>query len=108
MPISFYNTLTRKIEKFTPLTEGKVTMYTCGPTVYNYFHIGNARSFVMSDVVRRYLEYAGYEVRHIKNITDVGHLTHDSDLSQGDTGEDKIEKKALKEKKNSGGDRQVL
>jgi cysteinyl-tRNA synthetase len=71
MPISFYNTLSRTIEKFVPLTEGKVTMYTCGPTVYNYFHIGNARSFVMSDVIRRYLEYRGYDVTYVMNLTDI-------------------------------------
>ena len=97
--LSLYNTLTKKKEEFKPINPGKVGMYTCGPTVYDYIHIGNIRAYVVPDVLRRYLEYAGYEVRHIKNITDVGHLTHDSDLSQGDTGEDKIEKKALKEKK---------
>lgn len=73
-------------------------MYVCGPTVYDYIHIGNIKAYVMADIVRRYLEYQGYEVRMIKNITDVGHLTAD-DIAQGDTGEDKIEKKALAEKK---------
>jgi len=73
-------------------------MYTCGPTVYDFITIGNLRSYVTPDILRRYLEYIGYEVRQIKNITDVGHLTAD-DIAQGDTGEDKIEKKALKEKK---------
>jgi cysteinyl-tRNA synthetase len=71
MAISLYNTLTRKVEEFVPLEEGKVSMYTCGPTVYDYFHIGNARSFVMSDVIRRYFQYRGYEVRYVMNITDI-------------------------------------
>jgi cysteinyl-tRNA synthetase len=71
MPIAFYNTLTRSVEPFTPLVEGKVSMYTCGPTVYNYFHIGNARSFVMADVIRRYFRYRGYDVTFVMNITDV-------------------------------------
>jgi cysteinyl-tRNA synthetase len=74
-------------------------MYTCGPTVYDYIHIGNLRSFTTADILRRYLEYSGYEVRHIKNITDVGHLTAD-DIAQADTGEDKILKAALREKKS--------
>lgn len=73
-------------------------MYVCGPTVYDYIHIGNIRSYVFADTLRRVLEDIGYEVRLIKNITDVGHLTAD-DIAQGDSGEDKIEKKALKEKK---------
>ena len=71
MPISFYNTLTRKVEEFKPIAEGRVSMYTCGPTVYDFFHIGNARSFVMSDVVRRYFEFSGYEVNYVMNITDI-------------------------------------
>ncbi len=75
-----------------------MSIYTCGPTVYDYIHIGNLRSFLKADVLRRYLEYSGYEVRHIKNITDVGHLTAD-DIAQADTGEDKILKKATAEKK---------
>ncbi len=73
-------------------------MYTCGPTVYDFIHIGNLRSYMTADILRRWLEYLGYEVRHIKNITDVGHLTQD-DIAQADTGEDKILKKALAEKK---------
>ncbi len=71
MPICFYNTLTRKKEEFVPRTQNMVSMYTCGPTVYDYFHIGNARSFVMSDIVRRYFEYKGYEVTYIVNLTDI-------------------------------------
>ena len=71
MAIAFYNTLTRSVEPFEPIKPGEVSMYTCGPTVYNYFHIGNARSFVMADVIRRYLHYRGYVVRFIMNITDI-------------------------------------
>ena len=98
MALSLYNTLNKKKEEFKPINPGKVSMYTCGPTVYDYIHIGNFKSYMTPDVLRRYLEYGGYEVRQIKNITDVGHLTAD-DVAQGDSGEDKIEKKALKEQK---------
>lgn len=94
----FYNTLTRRKDEFVPLHPGKVGMYVCGPTVYGYTHIGNLRAFVFADTLRRVLEEAGYEVRLIKNITDVGHLTAD-DVAQGDSGEDKIEKKARAEHK---------
>lgn len=69
--VTIYNTLTKKKETFKPLTEGKVKMYVCGPTVYDYFHIGNARSFIMSDIIRRYLEFAGYEVTFVMNLTDI-------------------------------------
>ncbi|HEX7586342.1 MAG TPA: cysteine--tRNA ligase [Patescibacteria group bacterium] len=99
--LHLYNTLTKKKEKFVPINPGKVGMYVCGPTVYDYVHIGNLRAYTMPDILRRYLEYLGYEVRMIKNITDVGHLTEDY-LLQGDTGEDKILKKALAEKKTPG------
>jgi len=95
----FHNTLTRKKEAFEPLHPGKVGMYTCGPTVYDYAHIGNLRAYVFSDTIRRLLEHDGYEVRLIKNITDVGHLTAD-DLAQGDSGEDKIARRAAAEKKS--------
>jgi len=98
MALEIYNTLTKKKEEFKPINTGKVGMYTCGPTVYDFIHIGNIRAYVTSDIIRRYLEYCGFEVRQIKNITDVGHLT-DDDIAQGDSGDDKIEKKALKEKK---------
>lgn len=94
----FHNTLTKQKEVFSPLYSGKVGMYVCGPTVYDYAHIGNIRAYVFSDILRRVLEDEGYEVRMIKNITDVGHLT-DDDVAQGDSGEDKMIKKALKEKK---------
>ncbi|MGK2848984.1 MAG: cysteine--tRNA ligase [Minisyncoccota bacterium] len=93
-----YNTLTKNKEEFIPLHPGKVGMYSCGPTVYNYIHIGNIRAFVFADTVRRTLEDVGYEVRLIKNITDVGHMTAD-DIAQGDGGEDKVAKKAREEHK---------
>jgi cysteinyl-tRNA synthetase len=96
--LHLYNTLSKKKEEFKPINPGKVGIYVCGPTVYDYAHIGNLRAYITPDVLRRYLEYLGYEVRLIKNITDVGHLTED-DVAQGDTGEDKVEKKALAEKK---------
>lgn len=96
--LNLYNTLTKSKVEFKSLNPGKVGMYSCGPTVYGYVHIGNLRSYLLSDVTRRYLEYLGYEVRLIKNITDVGHLTED-DVAQGDSGEDKIEKAAAREKK---------
>jgi len=93
-----YNTLTKQKEEFTPLHIGKVGMYVCGPTVYDYIHIGNIRAYVFADTLRRTLEDIGYEMRLIKNITDVGHLTAD-DIAQGDSGEDKVAKKAEKEHK---------
>ncbi len=97
--LKIYNTLTNQKEGFKSINAGKVGIYTCGPTVYDYIHIGNIRSYTTPDVLRRYLLYLGYEVKHIKNITDVGHLTED-DLAQGDSGEDKLVKKSLKEKKS--------
>lgn len=96
--ITLYNTLTKKKETFEPLHPGKVGMYTCGPTVYGYVHIGNLRSYVTADMLRRLLGREGYEVRAIKNITDVGHLTAD-DVNQGDSGEDKVERVAKAEHK---------
>ena len=96
MPLVLFNTLTKQKEKFVPLEKGKVKIYTCGPTVYGRPHIGNYASFLMADLLRRVLEFSGYEVTHVKNITDVGHLTADSAADAG--GEDKIEKKAREEK----------
>ncbi len=96
--MNIYNTLTKRKEEFLPLNVGKVGMYVCGPTVYDYIHIGNIRAYVFADTLRRTLEDGGYEVRLIQNITDVGHLTAD-DIAQGDSGEDKIVKKATKEHK---------
>lgn len=92
--IFMYNTLTKNVDEFIPNEEGKVSMYTCGPTVYHYAHIGNLRSYIMEDVLEKYLRYAGYDVKRVMNITDVGHLTSD-----GDTGEDKMLKGAKREHK---------
>ena len=89
MGLRLYNTLTREKEEFKPLEEGKVKFYSCGQTIYDDLHIGNARAYVAWDTLRRYLEWKGYNVRHVQNITDVGHLTDD-----GDQGEDKVEKRA--------------
>jgi len=94
MTFRVYNTLTKNKEDFTPREEGKVRMYNCGPTVYGRQHIGNFRSFLFADVLRRWLEYQGYEVSQVMNITDVGHLTDDADVE----GEDKIEAQARREK----------
>jgi cysteinyl-tRNA synthetase len=96
--LKLYNTLTKQKEEFIPINPGKVGMYSCGPTVYSYIHIGNIRAYLSADILRRYLEYKGFEVLAIKNITDVGHLT-DDDIDQGDSGDDKMQKAALKEKK---------
>ena len=92
-----YNTLTRQIEEIVPLEPGKIKMYSCGPTVYRYIHIGNLRTFVMADWVRRAFEYRGVEVLHVKNITDVGHMRREV----VDQGEDKVEAQARKEGKSS-------
>lgn len=96
--IRLYNTLTKDKQEFKPLVPSEVKMYTCGPTVYDYVHIGNLRSYVMADTLRRVLQESGLTVQHVKNITDVGHLTAD-DLGQGDSGEDKLVRKAAKEGK---------
>lgn len=90
-----YNSLTRKKEEFIPYEEGKVKMYTCGPTVYNYAHIGNLRSYIVEDILERSLGYLGYDVTRCMNITDVGHLSGDSD-----DGEDKMVKSAQAQKKS--------
>ncbi len=90
-----YNSLTRTKEEFVPHEPGKVKMYTCGPTVYHYAHIGNLRSYIMEDVLEKYLRYLGYDVKRVMNITDVGHLSSDAD-----TGEDKMLKGAKREHKS--------
>ena len=90
-----YNTLTKRVEEFKPNVEGKVAMYTCGPTVYHFAHIGNLRSYIMEDVLEKTLRYIGYDVKRVMNITDVGHLTSDAD-----TGEDKMLKGAKREHKS--------
>src|SRR4249919_2416806 len=89
-----YNTLHRQITEFKPIEPGTATLYTCGPTVYNYYHIGNLRNAVFNDSLRRTLTAAGYDVKHTMNITDVGHL-----VSDADEGEDKLEKGAKREGK---------
>lgn len=89
--LSLYNTKTRSVEAFAPLNARAVTMYACGPTVYDYTHIGHMRKYIGDDIIRRTLTLLGYEVKHVMNITDVGHLSDD-----GDTGEDKLEKGAAK------------
>lgn len=89
--MKLYNTLTKKIEEFKPLNPPLVTFYSCGPTVYDYTHIGHMRTYVNNDLLKRTLEYLGYQVKHVMNTTDVGHLTGDDDR-----GEDKIEKGAKK------------
>ncbi len=94
--VKLYNTMTRKKEEFVPLKEGKVGMYSCGPTVYWYAHVGNFRSFIFADVLKRVLMYNGFDVKHVINVTDVGHLTSDAD-----DGEDKVEKEAAKEGKTA-------
>ena len=73
--MKIYNTLTRKKEIFTPINKDSVGLYTCGPTVYNYAHIGNLRTYIFEDILKRVLLYNNYKVKHIMNITDVGHLT---------------------------------
>ena len=93
--MKLYNSLSHEKEEFVPHTPGKVSMYTCGPTVYNFAHIGNLRTYIMEDVLDRYLRYSGYEVKRIMNITDVGHLTGDSD-----EGEDKMLSGAKREHKS--------
>ena len=86
MTLRIYNVLTREKEEFVPLTKGKVNMYVCGPTVYDYAHIGHAKTYVSFDVVVRYLRYLGYDVLYVQNITDVGHML--------DSGEDRVLRKA--------------
>lgn len=95
--LQFYNTKSRSIEKFVPINPEKVTLYSCGPTVYSYQHIGNLKAALSWDVLRRVIKYVGYNLYSVQNITDVGHLTDDDDLS--DDGEDKMVKAAKKEKK---------
>ena len=95
MALRLFNTLGRTVQDFVPIEEGKVGVYACGPTVYNFAHIGNLRAYVFEDELRRTLEYLGYEVEHVMNVTDVGHLTDDAD-----EGEDKIIKSAREQGKS--------
>lgn len=94
--ISLFNTLTRKVEEFTPIDPKQVKIYCCGPTVYNYQHIGNLKTYIFEDILVRTLRYFGYKVTHVMNITDVGHL-----VSDGDEGEDKMTLAMKREKKKS-------
>jgi cysteinyl-tRNA synthetase len=96
MKLYLYNTLTRQKEEFTPIRPGEVGLYTCGPTVYNFAHIGNLRTYIFEDVLKRVLAFNGYTVRHVMNITDVGHLTGDRDM-----GEDKMETGSRREGKTA-------
>ena len=96
MKLYLYNSLTRKKQIFKPIKPGRVGLYTCGPTVYNYAHIGNLRTYIFEDILKRVLVYNGYAVKHVMNITDVGHLTGDRDM-----GEDKMEKGAAREGKSA-------
>lgn len=93
-PVLFFNSLSKKIENFTPIDPERVRLYSCGPTVYNFAHLGNLRAYVFTDSLRRMLNWKGYPVNHVINITDVGHLTSDSD-----TGDDKMEAAAHKAQK---------
>ncbi len=94
--IYFYNTLTKRKQVFKSIKDKQVGLYTCGPTVYSTAHIGNLRTYIFGDILKRVLLYQGYKVKHVMNITDVGHLTSDAD-----TGEDKVEKAAKKSKKSA-------
>ncbi|MEI6378543.1 MAG: cysteine--tRNA ligase [Candidatus Falkowbacteria bacterium] len=94
--IKLYNTLTRQTEEFISIIPNEVGLYTCGPTVYNYAHLGNYRTYLFEDLLKRVLTYNGYTVKHVMNITDVGHLTGDMDM-----GEDKLEKEAALEGKSA-------
>jgi cysteinyl-tRNA synthetase len=96
MKLFLYNSLTRKKQEFKPIQPGKVGLYTCGPTVYDYAHIGNLRTYIFEDILKRVLVYNGYTVKHVMNITDVGHLTGDRDM-----GEDKMERGAAREGKSA-------
>ena len=95
-PLKLFNSLTRQLEEFRPVHEGEARVYSCGPTVYNYQHIGNMRAYVFADTLGRTLQWKGHKLTHIINITDVGHLTSDAD-----EGEDKMEKMAARENKSA-------
>ena len=96
MSLVIFNTLSREKEEFVPINPSEVGFYTCGPTVYNYAHLGNMRTYIFEDILKRVLIYNGYNVKHVMNITDVGHLTGDRDM-----GEDKIEKESKKQNKTA-------
>jgi len=94
-PLRLYDTLSRTVRPFDPIIPGQVRMYSCGPTVYSRAHLGNMRAYVFADTVRRALLWKGYDVRHVLNITDVGHLLADADM-----GEDKVELAARSERRS--------
>ena len=96
VPLKLFNSLTRQVEPFTPVHPGEARVYTCGPTVYNFQHIGNMRAYVFADTLGRTLSFKGYQLRHVINITDVGHLTSDADA-----GDDKMEKAAAQQGKSA-------
>ena len=96
MGLKLYNSLSKKLETFRPIKKGQVSFYACGPTVYQTAHIGNLKTYLFEDILKRVLEFNGYKVKHIVNITDVGHLTSDAD-----TGLDKVEEAAKKQKKTA-------
>ena len=98
--LKLYNSLSRKVETFKPIKKGQVGMYTCGPTVYSFAHIGNFRTYTTADLLLRTLKYNGYDVKYVMNLTDVGHLTGDN-TGDADTGDDKIQKAAKKEGKTA-------
>ena len=95
MVLKVFNYKDRKISEFKPIKASNVGFYSCGPTVYWYPHVGNMRTYIFKDILKRVLSYNGFKVKHVMNYTDVGHLTSDSD-----TGEDKMERQAKKENKN--------
>jgi len=95
MSLELYNTLTKRREEFKPMQAGEVKIYSCGPTVYSHPHIGNFRSFLVADLLKRFFEFKGFKVIHIMNITDVGHLVDDAD-----EGADKLEETARRQKKD--------
>jgi cysteinyl-tRNA synthetase len=98
--VRLFNTLTRTIEPLRPLHAGKVSLYTCGPTVYDFAHLGNLRTYIFNDTLKRVLTYAGFRVNHVMNVTDVGHLTGDN-VGDADVGEDRIEKSAREQGKTA-------
>ncbi|HPN81768.1 MAG TPA: cysteine--tRNA ligase, partial [Spirochaetota bacterium] len=83
MAVQLYNTMTRRVEEFSPLVPGKVTMYTCGPTVYDYAHIGNFRAYIFEDLLHRVLRFAGYDVTQVMNLTDVDDKTIRNSIAKG-------------------------
>lgn len=98
--VSLYNTLTKRIEPFTPLRKGEVLFYSCGPTVYDVAHLGNLRTYIFNDLLKRVLLFAGFKVKHVMNVTDVGHLTGDN-IGDADVGEDRVEQAARKQGKSA-------